>query len=44
MAKEINIEINVMNIGKIFRNQLYSLMEKNKEDIDLVIEKWVASV
>ena len=42
--KIINIEINGMNLGKIFRNQFYSLMEKNKEDINLVIEKWVASV
>ena len=42
--KIINIEINGMNLGKIFRNQFYSLMEKNSEDIDLVIQKWVASV
>ena len=42
--KIINIEVNGMNLGKIFRNQFYSLMEKNQEDIDLVIEKWVASV
>ena len=42
--KIINIEINGMNLGKIFRNQFYSLMEKNQGDIDLVIEKWVASV
>tara|TARA_B100000989_G_C19335126_1_gene382568 strand:+ start:46 stop:705 length:660 start_codon:yes stop_codon:yes gene_type:complete len=42
--KIINIEINGMNLGKIFRNQFYSLMEKNADDIDLVIEKWVASV
>jgi len=42
--KIINIEINGMNLGKIFRNQFYSLMEKHQEDIDLVIEKWVASV
>ncbi len=42
--KIINIEINGMNLGKIFRNQFYSLMEKNGADIDLVIEKWVASV
>ena len=42
--KIINIEINGMNLGKIFRNQFYSLMEKNNEDIDVVIEKWVASV
>lgn len=42
--KIINIEINGMNLGKIFRNQFYSLMEKNAADIDLVIEKWVASV
>tara|TARA_B100001248_G_scaffold158052_1_gene119097 strand:+ start:1466 stop:2074 length:609 start_codon:yes stop_codon:yes gene_type:complete len=42
--KIINIEINGMNLGKIFRNQFYSLMEKNGDDIDLVIEKWIASV
>ena len=42
--KIINIEINGMNLGKIFRNQFYSLMEKNQGDIDLVIKKWVASV
>jgi phospholipid transport system substrate-binding protein len=42
--KIINIEINGMNLGKIFRNQFYSLMEKNQEDINIVIEKWVASV
>ena len=42
--KIINIEINGMNLGKIFRNQFYSLMEKNKGDINLVIEKWVTSV
>jgi phospholipid transport system substrate-binding protein len=42
--KIINIEINGMNLGKIFRNQFYSLMEKNNEDINLVIEKWVTSV
>ena len=42
--KIINIEINGMNLGKIFRNQFYSLMEKNNGDINLVIEKWVTSV
>jgi len=42
--KIINIEINGMNLGKIFRNQFYSLMEKNNEDINVVIKKWVASV
>ena len=42
--KIINIEINGMNLGLIFRNQFYSLMEKNQEDIDTVIQKWVASV
>ena len=41
--KIINIEINGMNLGKIFRNQFYSLMEKNDEDINLVIQKWVSS-
>ena len=42
--KIINIEINGMNLGKIFRNQFYSLMEKNQDDINIVIEKWVTSV
>ena len=42
--KIINIEINGMNLGKIFRNQFYSLMEKNNGDINLAIEKWVTSV
>ena len=42
--KIINIEINGMNLGKIFRNQFYSLVEKNNGDIDLVIEKWAVSV
>ena len=41
--KIINIEINGMNLGKIFRNQFYSLMEKNDDDINLVIQKWVSS-
>lgn len=42
--KIINIEVNGMNLGKIFRNQFYSLMQKNALDIDLVIEKWITSV
>jgi phospholipid transport system substrate-binding protein len=42
--KIINIEVNGMNLGKIFRNQFYSLMERNQENLDLVIEQWVASV
>ena len=42
--KIINIEINGMNLGRIFRSQFYSLMEKNGANIDIVIEKWIAAI
>ena len=34
-----NININGMNLAKIFKNQFYSLMEKKEEDIEKVIKK-----
>ena len=39
-----NININGMNLAKIFRNQFYSLMEKKEEDIEKVINSWATSV
>ena len=42
--KILNININGMNLAKIFRSQFYSLMEKNGEDIDKVILNWATSV
>jgi len=42
--KLINIIINGVNLGITFRNQFYSLMEKEGNDLDLVIEKWVTSI
>ena len=42
--KIINIVVNGINLGKTFRSQFYSLMQKNEENIDLVIDKWIASV
>jgi len=42
--KLINIVINGVNLGLTFRNQFYSLMEKEGNDLDLVIEKWVTSI
>ena len=42
--KIINIVVNGINLGKTFRSQFYSLMEKNEENIDLVIDQWIASV
>ena len=39
-----NININGMNLAKIFRNQFYSLMEKKEEDIEKVIKSWATSV
>jgi len=42
--KLINIIINGVNLGLTFRNQFYSLMEKEGNDLDLVIEKWVTSI
>ena len=42
--KIINIVVNGINLGKTFRSQFYSLMQKNDENIDLVIDQWIASV
>ena len=42
--KIINIVVNGINLGKTFRSQFYSLMKKNEENIDLVIDQWIASV
>jgi len=42
--KLINIVINGVNLGVTFRNQFYSLMEKEGNNLDLVIEKWVTSI
>ena len=42
--KLINIVINGVNLGLTFRNQFYSLMEKEGNDLDVVIEKWVTSI
>ena len=42
--KLINIVINGVNLGLTFRNQFYSLMEKEGNNLDLVIEKWVTSI
>ena len=42
--KLINIVINGVNLGLTFRNQFYSLMEKEGNNLDLVIEKWVTSL
>ena len=41
--KLINIIINGVNLGLAFRNQFYSLMKK-ENDLDKVIDKWVASI
>ena len=42
--KIINIVVNGINLGLTFRSQFYSLMEKNNNDISVVIDKWKASV
>ena len=42
--KIINIVVNGINLGKTFRSQFYSLMKKNEENLDLVIDQWIASV
>ena len=42
--KLINIVINGVNLGLTFRNQFYSLMEKEGNNLDLVIEKWITSI
>ena len=42
--KLINIVINGVNLGLTFRNQFYSLMEKEGNNLDTVIERWVTSI
>ena len=42
--KIINIVVNGINLGLTFRSQFYSLMEKNNNDISVVIDKWIASL
>ena len=42
--KLINIVINGVNLGLTFRNQFYSLMEKEGNNLDVVIERWVTSI
>ena len=42
--KIINIVVNGINLGLTFRSQFYSLMEKNNNDISVVIDKWIISV
>ena len=41
--KLINIVINGVNLGITFRNQFYSLMKDQENDIDKVLNLWVAS-
>ena len=41
--KLINIVINGVNLGITFRNQFYSLMKDQENDIDKVINLWIAS-
>ena len=42
--KIINIVVNGINLGLTFRSQFYSLMEKNNNDITVVIDKWITSL
>ena len=42
--KIINIVVNGINLGLTFRSQFYSLMEKNNNDISIVIDEWIASL
>ena len=42
--KIVNIYIAGIDLGRTFRNQFYSLMEKNSLDYDLVIAKWETSL
>ena len=42
--KLINIVINGVNLGLTFRNQFYSLMEKEENNLDAVIERWITSI
>jgi phospholipid transport system substrate-binding protein len=42
--KIVNIYIAGVDLGRTFRNQFYSLMERNSKDYDLVIDTWEASL
>lgn len=42
--KLINIVINGVNLGLTFRNQFYSLMKTEGNDMDKVIDKWITSI
>ena len=42
--KLINIVINGVNLGLTFRNQFYSLMEKEENNLDVVIDRWITSI
>ena len=42
--KIVNIYIAGIDLGRTFRNQFYSLMERNSEDYDLVIDTWETSL
>lgn len=42
--KIINIILNGVNLGLTFRNQFYSLMKIQENDVDRVINNWIASV
>ena len=42
--KLINIVINGVNLGLTFRNQFSSLMKKNENNIDKVIDTWISSL
>ena len=42
--KIINIVINGVNLGLVFRNQFYSLMEIHDNEIDTVINNWISSI
>ena len=42
--KIINIILNGVNLGLTFRNQFYSLMKIQENDVDRVINNWIASI
>ena len=42
--KLINIVINGVILGLTFRNQFSSLMKKNENNIDKVIDTWISSL
>ncbi len=42
--KIINIILNGVNLGLTFRNQFYSLMKIQENDVDRVINNWISSI